>query len=134
MNQAFNDNAPDRKNLHPPDGSMATADHEQEAIKRQQEQRQKEDHDKAKARALEQIRQARIRRSPVGKAELEDLKEQRRKPETKSVLKPGGPGEKTVHETVRDEENPEREARIAYIKDRLGRQQNRARDGFNRGR
>lgn len=88
-------------------------------------QRQEQDAAAARARAL--LEQQRARGSPVGKRELDALEAQREKPAPALQLNPPGGPDLTIAEQRRQE----REARIKYIQERMGLQQDRSRDGFN---
>lgn len=69
-------------------------------------------------------------RTPVTKAELERLQGEREKPVLQQHYIPGGATQSQVHADI----NTNRENRIRYIKERLGRLQDRAREDFERSR
>lgn len=68
-----------------------------------------------------------INQEPVTSAELDGLQEQREEQQPAPELTIGGQREQTVHEDI----NQEREGRIDYIEERLGKMDNKARDDFN---
>lgn len=109
--------------MTPPGGGGRTAAFDQAAMARDAQEREKKE-----AEVMRTIHDTNITRSPVSKLEKDALEKQRETLIPAPSLTPGGMREQTVNQQV----SAEREARIAYIKERLNKQQNRARDDFNR--